>query len=56
MAATIGALHVQCPECGTELPISVQLGESTHDGGAMILMAEPDLTDVVAHLWTHEDC
>ena len=53
MAATAVA-HTQCPECGTEIPVTMTFLSTRVEGGILITDGEPDLTDVMAHVWTHE--
>jgi len=52
--AAVGALQVQCPECGIALPVGVALRSPTREGDHLIVNLEPELTDVMAHTWTHE--
>lgn len=49
------ALSIQCPECGTELPITMRLRASVRRGDALVVDVEPDLVDAMAHTWTHDD-
>lgn len=46
---------VICPECYEELEVPVNLTVTTHEDGSQFIDAEPDLTDVWAHAWTHEE-
>jgi hypothetical protein len=43
-----------CPECGLSVPITVEFRATTHTSEGLVLEGEPDLTDVMAHAWTHE--
>ncbi|MEV5414716.1 hypothetical protein [Streptomyces albogriseolus] len=52
--AAVGAYQVQCPECGIALPVGVALRSPTREGDHLIVNLEPELTDVMAHAWTHE--
>lgn len=52
--AAAGTVHDQCPECDVAIPISVQVKGMTREGEALIVDLEPDLTDMIAHAWTHE--
>lgn len=47
------AVRVECPEChaAIRVPIAVTLS-ATAEGQSMT--ADPDLSDVWAHAWTHE--
>lgn len=45
---TLGEFYVICPACAAEIPVTI--------GGQLVdaaLELEPDLTDVWAHAWTH---
>lgn len=53
MAATCTA-HVQCPECGVAIPITMQTCSATSECDHLMLVVEPDYTDVWAHTWSHE--
>jgi hypothetical protein len=46
---------VACPECREEIYVPVNLKITTDGDGAQFIEAEPDLTDVWAHAWTHEE-
>jgi len=50
----MGAVQAQCPACGDTIPITVEATATarTHEG--LVVTVEPDLTDVMAHAWTHE--
>ena len=52
--AAVGVVQVQCPECDVVLPIAMLLKPSIREGDMLIVDVEPDLTDVMAHVWTHE--
>ncbi|CAL9665432.1 hypothetical protein SUDANB1_07186 [Streptomyces sp. enrichment culture] len=52
--AAVGAVQVHCPECDVALPIAMVLKSPTREGDKLIVNVEPDLTDAVAHVWTHE--
>lgn len=52
--AAVGAVQVQCPECDVALPIAMVLKSPTREGDSLIVNVESDLTDVVAHVWTHD--
>jgi hypothetical protein len=54
MAAS-STLHVQCPECGTEVPITAELRGETSDCNRLMINVEPDLTDVWAHSLIHSE-
>lgn len=53
--AAVGAVQVHCPECDVALPIAMVLKSPTREGDRLIVNVEPDLTDAMAHAWTHED-
>lgn len=46
--------YEQCPECDLVIPITLQVKGMTREGEALIVNLEPDLIDVTAHAWTHE--
>jgi hypothetical protein len=52
--AAVGAVQVHCPECDVALPIELVLKAPTRRGDSLIVNIEPDLTDAIAHVWTHE--
>ena len=52
--AAVGAVQVQCPECDVALPIAMVIKSPTRRDDSMIVNVEPDLTDVMAHAWTHD--
>lgn len=52
--AGIGAVQVRCPECGLRIPITLQSHATAGNGGGLVIEVDPDLTDVMAHAWTHE--
>lgn len=52
--ASVGVVQVRCPECDVAVPITMLLKPSTHEGDMLIVDIESDLTDVMAHVWTHE--
>ncbi|HCA85761.1 MAG TPA: hypothetical protein DEQ61_09835 [Streptomyces sp.] len=54
MAATC-MLHVQCPECDVVVPITIQAELARGDDDRQTISLEPDLTELWAHAWTHED-
>ena len=45
---------VQCPECGTSIPITMRHHSATSENDKLMILIEPDLTDVWAHHWVHE--
>lgn len=47
--------HIQCPNCGTSIPITLVAKDAGRRDGALIVDVEPDLTDVWAHAWTHDE-
>lgn len=44
----------ECSECGITIPITLMARATEHSGKGLIVEVEPDLTDAVAHAWTHE--
>ena len=52
--AAVGAVQVCCPECDVAVPITTEITSSRAEGNELIMSVEPDLTDVIAHAWTHE--
>jgi hypothetical protein len=53
--AAVGAVQVRCPECDVAVPITTEIRSTSIDRHLLIFSVEPDLTDVIAHTWTHED-
>lgn len=49
-----GTAHDQCPECGIAIPISIKSRVITHTSDSLVIEVEPDLTDAMAHAWTHQ--
>jgi hypothetical protein len=43
-----------CPECGTEVPVTLHFQSARLEDSILIADLEPDLTDVMVHAWTHE--
>lgn len=43
-----------CPECGLDVPITLHFQSTQLEDCILITEGEPDLTDVMAHSWTHE--
>lgn len=52
--AAVGAVQVRCPECDVAVPITTEITSRGREGNMLIMSVEPDLTDVIAHAWTHE--
>ena len=50
----VGTVHVQCPDCGTSVPMTLHTKGTTSQGNVLQLVVEPDYTDLWAHSWTHE--
>lgn len=51
-----GVVHVECPSCGESMPATVTceiLGDT--DGEDQTLACTPDMTDIWAHVWSHDD-
>lgn len=53
--------HVQCPECDAVIPVTFTFAIDPHpyiatDGEVTFMAhADPDLTDVWAHAWAHQE-
>ena len=48
-------LDAVCPECGDMIPVSVTVALVVCECGLhQTLGVAPDLTDVAAHIWVHE--
>jgi hypothetical protein len=44
-----------CPDCGDTVPITTLVSVVVCEcGGHQTVVTSPDMTDMVAHLWTHE--
>jgi len=54
MAAT-ATVQVHCPECDVVVPITLSFHATAVEGHILIIRGQPDLTDVIAHTWTHDD-
>ena len=52
--STAGTTHVQCPECDALIPIAMIVKSPIREGNIVIVDVQPDLTDVMAHAWSHE--
>jgi hypothetical protein len=52
--AAVGVVQVHCPECDVVLPITMTAKTPTRGGDRLIVNVEPDLTDAMAHVWTHD--
>jgi len=52
--AAVGAVQVHCPECDVAVLITTEITSRPREGNMLIMSVEPDLTDVIAHAWTHE--
>jgi C4-type Zn-finger protein len=52
--AAVGAVQVHCPECDVAVPITTEITSTSHEGNVLVMSVVPDLTDVIAHVWTHE--
>ena len=48
-------LTSMCPGCGAPVPVAVQVRLTVCDCGQhQTIVTVPDLTDMAAHLWTHD--
>lgn len=55
--ATVGSYDVACPVCDDTIPIPVKcvmLDADKAFTGEARLSCEPDMTDLWAHMWTHD--
>lgn len=52
-----GSVWVTCPECKDDIEVEVSCtvldADETEDGRAM-LVCEPDMADLWAHMWGHD--
>jgi hypothetical protein len=46
---------VQCPQCEEVIDIPIEVIITSPEDDQQFIRCEPDLTDVWAHAWTHED-
>lgn len=46
---------VQCPQCEQVIDIPIEVIITDPDDDQQFIRCDPDLTDVWAHAWTHED-
>lgn len=46
---------VQCPNCPEQIDITISVSIDDDGHGGQVFNCEPDLTDVWAHHWTHEE-
>jgi hypothetical protein len=46
---------VQCPTCQAVIDVPISVVLSDPDEGQQFIKCDPDLTDVWAHAWTHEE-
>lgn len=53
--ADVGTVHVQCPDCGTPVPMTLHTRGMTSRNNVLQLAVEADYTDFWAHSWTHDD-
>lgn len=55
--STVGTFPIQCPACSfvVDIPVNCEVvnNEAAHQGEAR-LVCEPDMSDIWAHMWTHE--
>lgn len=54
MAATIGPVWVKCPECQERLPVPFTVTLTKADDDNVTMDAQPDLSEIWSHAWTHE--
>ncbi|MFP8944710.1 hypothetical protein ACLIYM_25205 [Streptomyces fenghuangensis] len=52
--SVVALVHERCPECGIDVPITVEARSAASAGSVLAVVLEPDLTDVVAHGWSHD--
>lgn len=51
---TAGTIHVECPECHEAMPALVTCQVVTDEYGEQSLACKPDMTDIWAHMWSHD--
>lgn len=52
----VGTVTIQCPACPTQVDVVVtaRIDDGDAHAGQANLICEPDMTDLWAHMWTHE--
>ncbi|MEQ6898998.1 hypothetical protein [Microbacterium sp. KR10-403] len=53
----VGTVNIQCPVCDTIIPAEVTavlVPAAATESGRIELACTPDLTDMWAHMWTHQ--
>lgn len=51
----VGTAHIECPECGEVMPAAVTCQIIESDEGGQTLACTPDMTDIWAHVWSHDN-
>lgn len=51
----LGTAEIVCPECDAVLPVPVRMHLGAAENGQQMLVTDPDMTDLWAHAFTHED-
>lgn len=54
MSINVGEVGIVCPECSAEIPVSVSAELTADDEGRQYLACDPDMSDLWAHMWTHD--
>lgn len=57
MSCQIGTAQITCPVCETNMPVPVSGHIDNNDYahlGEARLVCEPDMTDMWAHMWSHD--
>lgn len=53
-SSKVGTAYVVCPVCEEEVPVVVTATVTGTSGRTAYLVCEPDMSDMYAHAWTHE--
>jgi hypothetical protein len=51
----VGTVEIVCPECEVTVPATVTCRVVGTSDRAEHLVCEPDMTDIHAHIWQHEE-
>lgn len=52
--AAVGVVQVCCAECDVAVPITTEITSRAIEDNKLIMSVEPDLTNMIAHAWTHD--
>lgn len=51
----VGTAQIICPVCDEQIPVPVSARvDDTNEDGATTLVCQPDMTDLWAHMWVHD--